>query len=511
MNVNNNLDDIASSSQLDDSFSNISGCGLPPVGLPTKVITGTKRECKNIPYPCPTIKEPFKKCTKEVCVNVPTVKTVPNQEYLDKLKKHKDCVASEIKKGAGNIKDNLGKVGDKVSTGVKKQVKGLKNLVGKARVAYKKLLRKQVLSAVYLSIRANKSGIATRLYPAITSDAQLKQQKFKLSYKPKSVKSYNEILKKWTNLGGKKSKLDDAIAKGAKLRILKNKKKSGFDGVTNDFDIYLGNYDFMPTFLNRTTNGVDVNRAIRDTFSGIDGDNDGYDDTTFMPIENSESLGVTDEVLTSEDTSALAQEEVSNTSEEEKVSGWQNFIAWILSMFKKNKAEENPYEEGSVDYSTFGSDYSADLPSQPEFSNDGERVMDGLDKTQTDEYEDPNAVIPEMIWDIDARIVYGAGGFLVGATIGFLVSLAMPKSSITRKIIFAGVGGVTVGAIGVFVPAIKIAMKKKKEENTEDESSEFSGSSQEEPKSNFKTGDRIGNSCYYNGVFSVEGCSKLRK
>lgn len=33
---------------------------------------GTHQECKSVPYPCPTIKKPFKKCYKQVCINVPT-------------------------------------------------------------------------------------------------------------------------------------------------------------------------------------------------------------------------------------------------------------------------------------------------------------------------------------------------------------------------------------------------------------------------------------------------------
>lgn len=33
---------------------------------------GTHQECKNVPYPCPTIQNPLKKCDQRVCVNVPT-------------------------------------------------------------------------------------------------------------------------------------------------------------------------------------------------------------------------------------------------------------------------------------------------------------------------------------------------------------------------------------------------------------------------------------------------------
>lgn len=33
---------------------------------------GTHQQCKSVPYPCPTAKEPLKKCYKQVCINVPT-------------------------------------------------------------------------------------------------------------------------------------------------------------------------------------------------------------------------------------------------------------------------------------------------------------------------------------------------------------------------------------------------------------------------------------------------------
>lgn len=36
----------------------------------------TTRDCKNVPYPCPTWKEPLKVCYKEVCVNVPHIRVV---------------------------------------------------------------------------------------------------------------------------------------------------------------------------------------------------------------------------------------------------------------------------------------------------------------------------------------------------------------------------------------------------------------------------------------------------
>lgn len=36
----------------------------------------TTRQCKNVPYPCPTLRQPLKICYKEVCINVPQIKVV---------------------------------------------------------------------------------------------------------------------------------------------------------------------------------------------------------------------------------------------------------------------------------------------------------------------------------------------------------------------------------------------------------------------------------------------------
>ncbi len=36
----------------------------------------TTNECKNVPYPCPTWKEPLKICYKQVCINVPRIRIV---------------------------------------------------------------------------------------------------------------------------------------------------------------------------------------------------------------------------------------------------------------------------------------------------------------------------------------------------------------------------------------------------------------------------------------------------
>lgn len=367
-------------------------CGLPPIGSPTKVVTGTKRVCIKIGR-------------KEVCRNVPTTKIVENTEYKNKLKAYNQCVSNEINIAKRKAEDAI-KEANKKGTDLARQIaekakkdaeaviksakdagkkikKGLKDLVGKARSAYQKMLKKQILMATYLSIRGNAHGIATRLYPAITSDVILKNEKFKASFKPKSSSSYNEVLQEWTNLGGKKAKLDEAIRKGAKLRILKIKKKSsGFNGlVSNGFDLINGgnnlelqnslsfvrNYE-MP-FPNSEYSGCCGG------YSGADGDGDGYDDESGLPKETWESDGVTDETVTSEEETALKEEGVEEVSTEEKTSAWKNIIAKILSIFRKNKADESPYEEGSPESETYNNDIENDAPYQPELDEFGVEIL----------------------------------------------------------------------------------------------------------------------------------------
>lgn len=476
-----NLTDLSNTNNLDESFSSASGCGLPPVGVPTKVITGTRRECKKV-------------FGKEICINVPTVKTVPNDEFIAKAKKYKECVDQKVKDTAAAAKKDIDKAAEKAKKDIKdagknivttaktagkniatttkkiggKVKKGLKNLVGKVRAAYKKLLRKQILSAIFLTIRANAHGIATKLYPAIASDAQLKQGKFKLSYKAKSKKSYDEILSMWTKMGGKKSKFDDAITKGAKLRILKNKKKSGFDGdFPKNFSIILGDYDFTPTYSNFSQNDPDVNRAFHDyftpstRFSSADGDGDGFDDETFMPIETSESATVSEETVTPEDYAALSEEGVTETDSTEKTSAFKNFIAKILAIFRKNKADEVPYEEGTVDYANYATDYAQDLSYQPTTDSTGSEVLSDLDTEVKDKLEDPDATIddiPKKIMGVDTKIIYSSVGALLGFGLGMFMGRNQKKSAI--KLMYAGIGAAALGTVGYFVPKF---VKKKTE------------------------------------------------
>lgn len=314
---------------LDEDISNAIGCGLPPVCSNTKIVKGTRRECKKV-------------LGKEICINVPTLKTVTNQDCVDRKKAHSDCVARE-----GNLISNLGKgvqqaaqnVGSgiktattSVSSGIKKAAQqtkkklvSLKQKVGAAgkkfRNKFRSILRKDIL----FKIKNNIHGTAVRTYPAIATDAEVKKSRFKVGYVPKSKNIYNQLLSQWTKLGGTKAELDSAIRQGAtKRRFAKNPYKS-FNGWNDSYAFYAN-------------------------LSNADGE----------------------EVI---------EEEV--PTEEEKQKGIRGFFAWFLGLFKRNNASENPYEEGTTEASEYGADATEDKGNEPAESEANSDVMNEIMTTSS--------------------------------------------------------------------------------------------------------------------------------
>lgn len=248
------------------------------------------------------------------------------EELAKKAKKQADDARKNIeqtaKDAAKSTKDQLkaaGKNIEQTTRDIDKNIKRTaKELSDKARKAMKKLLGKAVLGMTFTAIRTNQLGIATRLYPAIANNQEIKASKFKPSFIPKSKMSYAEILKKWKENGGKEEKLNEAIRKGAKLRFKKPKSKLSFDGIG---------------------------------YSNIEGDE-------LSRPEIAEN--VTDVSVTPEEAAAVAEETGSTeVVEEQKVSGWNKFLAFIMNIFKKNKAsDEVPYEDGSSEAAAYTEDVS---------------------------------------------------------------------------------------------------------------------------------------------------------
>lgn len=254
------------------------------------------------------------------------------EELAKKAKKQADDARKNIeqtaKDAAKSTKDQLKAAGKNIEQTAKDIDKNIKRtakeLSDKAKKGMKKLLGKAVLGMTFTAIRTNQLGIATRLYPAIANNQEIKASKFKPSFIPKSKMSYAEILKKWKENGGKEEKLNEAIRKGAKLRfkktksIKKTKSKLSFDGIG---------------------------------YSNVGGE----DSPTPEVAEN-----VTDVSVTPEEAAAVTEETGSTeVVEEQKVSGWNKFLAFIMNIFKKNKAsDEVPYEDGSSEAAAYTEDVS---------------------------------------------------------------------------------------------------------------------------------------------------------
>jgi uncharacterized FlaG/YvyC family protein len=242
-------------------------------------------------------KEEADRITKKAKEQADAAKKNIEQTAKDAIKSTKD----QVKDAGKNIKETSKKISDKV------------------KLALKKVLGKAVLGMTYTAIRTNQYGIATRLYPAIASGSEIKASKFKTSFVPKSKLSYNDILKKWKENGGKEEKLNEAIRLGAKVRFNKNKSKLSF------------------------------NANVYSNVSSVEGD---------LPEFN---IDVTDTNITPDEKSAIMEETgSSDVPQEEKIKGWQKFLAFILNIFKKHKADEEvPYEEGSAEASAYSEDIAS--------------------------------------------------------------------------------------------------------------------------------------------------------
>ena len=308
-------------------FSNASGCGFPPIGSPTKVITGTRRECKKL-------------FGIETCVNIPTVRTVPNEEYLGRLKNYNDCVKNKIEQGVEGIKNTANKVTKKIS-----------QLVGKAKAAMQKLLKKAILKKANGAIRINAHGIATRLYPAIISQESATKLRYKKSFVSKAKSSYNEVLSQWVALGGTAVSLNDAIKVGASKRVHRFKKSP---------------YGLSKTIKKSSFDGGWSNWS-GDKYSNVMGPEE--DEIPEVQVPGSEGL-------TAEELAALNEQGADeNVDQEEKMSGFRALIERILSIFRRNKADEIPYEEGTPEAAYFNADTQYDTTNLPDASGDAAKKL----------------------------------------------------------------------------------------------------------------------------------------
>lgn len=227
------------------------------------------------------------------------------QQIGEAAKNAAEQAAAKAKADAERLKNAADKAIDHAKQAASKIKKGIKNLVGKALSGAKKLLKKAMLKRLAAGIRLNVQGIATRLYPAIITSDVSKGRKYKASFIPKARKSYLEILKEWTALGGKQAALNDVITKGSQIKFRK--------------------------------------------FSGVEGDDEDYvPDIPESEIESTPDYN--SEVVTADEYSDL-EDQNGEIDYEEKASAFKALWARILALFHKKDGagDENPFEEGTTE------------------------------------------------------------------------------------------------------------------------------------------------------------------
>lgn len=363
-NDNNNMDTI-NSNLLDDNFSNAGGCGVPPVCSVTKLQRGSVRSCRKV-------------LGKQVCINKPTLKRVANQSCVDSKARYKACVndpnrkkllqkvkekvkttKEKVKTKVQKAKDNRKNLLNKAKANIKKKITKLKDKVGQLGKNFRNKFRSVMRKGILFNIKNNIHGTATRLYPAVASDSEVANRKYKKKFVGKSRSMYAEVLSKWKSLGGNESDLKNAIKGGSSKKFLKAPYKSA------------NGDDSMALYLHYTpSNRVYWENPNTSFYYNAEGDEEIVDET--LP---------TDEALT--------EEEV--PSQEEEVKGIRAFFAWLKGLFNKNKgegdlgADENPYAEGTPEYEEYEKDKIADAGNEPDENeaNDPE-IEDLLGKGEED-------------------------------------------------------------------------------------------------------------------------------
>ena len=309
----------------------------------------TKDIGKNISSTTKDIGQNIKSTTKDLGKNI----SANTQRIKDNAKKLTDKAKDAAQKMRDKIKETENRIGKKL----KKITKKLKDIVDKFQDKFKNALRKTMRNLILKSIRGNIHGLATKMFAAIGTADEVKAKKIKASFVSKAKKAYASTLAQWKKLGGSESELNDAIRTGSSKKMLKNPFNRA-DG---------NNHDEFYSYI-----------ASEDYYYGVDGDDDELAKAEAEKIKADEEAAV----VINEDDATL---EVPD--EEEKVSGFKAFIAKIISFFKRNKGDENPYEEGDPAADDFANQEKADEGNQPEGEGDG-TVLDELLKDDASKEED---------------------------------------------------------------------------------------------------------------------------
>jgi len=330
----------------------------------------------------------------------------------ENAKKAKERIDAFNKKLADKAKENAKKMREKVKEAEKKigkelrkVAKKLQDVADKLKDKFKNALRTPIRNLILKSIRGNIHGLATKMFAAIGTEDEIKAKKIKASFVSKAKKAYASTLEQWKKLGGSESQLNDAIRTGSSKKMLKNPFNRA-DG---------NNYDEFYSYI-----------ASEDYYYGAEGDDE-------LAKAEAEKIKADEEAaaVINEDDATLEVPE-----EEEKKKGFMAFIAKILAFFRKNKGDENPYEEGDPAADDFANQEKGDEGNQPEGEGDG-TVLDELlkddaskevdseddskddsDKSKksgegSDDADDKILGMPKMVAIGVGVVILAIGGFIV--------------------------------------------------------------------------------------------------
>ena len=374
----------------------------------------------------------------------------------------------------GKGKDILNKAkarAKKIDANIKKKVTKLKDKIGKAGKAFRNRFRGILRKGVLKNISRNVHGMATRLYPAVAPADAISKARFKKPFVAKSKKIYSELLSKWKKMGGEEKDLKDAIISGSSKGIFKLRKRStrSTSSPTTQTQINkVGEKQYRKT-------GGGKALGLSETGTGFDGDeySNLTDESLLSGLTNMSMLNASGEDnsdyfygMISPDVSIYYGEDGSETSAEEGVPNEagtveevpaqeevqksnKGFMAWLMGLFKKNKAQENPYEADAPVADKFDADTKEDnknLPADKEATNDVMKDLDnndsaddaggatdgskGYEKTDGDDYldksQDGKGDGDGKILGMPKMVAYGVGALLLAVT-GYFLYRKMKK------------------------------------------------------------------------------------
>jgi hypothetical protein len=317
------------------------------------------------------------------------------KEAANKARDNAKKLADKAKENAKKMRDKVKEAEKRIGKELKKVAKKLKDVADKLKDKFRNALRTPIRNLILKSIRENIHGLATKMFAAIGTADEVKAKKIKASFVSKAKKAYASTLQQWKKLGGSESQLNDAIRIGSSKKMLKN-PFSRADG---------NNHDEFYSYI-----------ASEDYYYGMTS----LEDEEVAKAEAELAKAEAEKIKADEEAAAVINEDAATLEvpeEEEKVSGFKAFIAKILAFFRRNKGDENPYEEGDPAADEFDAQEKGDEGNEPEGEGDG-TVLDELlkdDASNDDDSDDDDDKIfgmPKMVAIGLGVAVLAVGGLL---------------------------------------------------------------------------------------------------